>query len=125
MPENDGLSTQRNKSQPVWPVLLRSMRTIGPPPPLPAVPNVTSEYCLAGGAMLQTPERLWPPSLPLAKPPAFLNPEYPGSGNHRSPSSRGSSTPAKFEEAQAPDEAGAAPVDHEAMVAPVTGGPGT
>ncbi len=58
MPENDGLSAQRKSSHPVCPTLVRSMRTIGPPPPLAAVPKVTSEYCLAGGAMLQTPEML-------------------------------------------------------------------
>src|SRR5258706_1211052 len=101
------------------------MRTIGPPPPVPAAPRVTSEYCLAGGEMLHTPERLCPPFLPMARPPAFLNPAYPGSGNQRSPSSSGSSMPAKLEEAQVPDDAGAAPVDQEAIVAFVTGRPGT
>jgi len=69
-----GLSAQRNSSHPVCLRLVRSIRTIGPPPPVATVPSVTSEYCFAGGAMLQTPEPLWPPSLPMATP-AFLNPE--------------------------------------------------
>jgi hypothetical protein len=48
-----------------------------------------------------------------------LFPGAPGSGYQRSPSSSGFSVPAKFEEAQLPDETGAAPVDHEAIVASV------
>jgi hypothetical protein len=73
-PDCDGLSAQRNSSHPVCPVALRSIRTIGPPPPVATVPSVTSEYCLGGGAMLQAPEALCPPSLPMATP-AFLNPD--------------------------------------------------
>src|SRR5438132_1164600 len=41
----------------------------------------------------------------MARPPAFRNPEYPGSGYQRSPSSRGFSTPMKLEESCVPDEA--------------------
>ena len=93
------------------------MRTIGPPPPLPTAPNVTSEYCFCGGAMLHTPDMLWPAFNPMASPPAFRNPKKPGNGYQRSPSSNGFSAPAKFVEVQVPDEVGAGPVDQDAMVA--------
>jgi len=43
-------------SQPLQPVKMESR--FGPPPPLVTVPNVTSEYCVAGGAMLHTPSAL-------------------------------------------------------------------
>ena len=56
----------------------------------------------------------------MARPPIFLNPEYPGSGYQRSPSSRGFSIPAKVEAVQVPDETGAGPVAHEAIFASVT-----
>src|SRR5207302_10078793 len=74
-PDSVGLSAQRKSSHPVCPGLVRSIRTTGPPPPLAIVPSVTSEYCFAGGAILQTPDTLWPASRPIARPPAFLKPE--------------------------------------------------
>src|ERR1700704_3789971 len=120
MPEEPGWSAQRKSSHPVVPGLLRSIRTIGPPPPVATAPSVTSEYCFGGGAIPHAPARLWPASLPMAKPPAFRKPVYPGSGYQRSPSSRGSSTPSKVDDALVPTEAGAAPVDHEAIVASVS-----
>src|SRR5262249_35470392 len=95
------------------------MRTRGPPPPLLTVPSVTSEYCVAGGAMLQAPERLWPQSFPTATPPVLRKPAKPGSGYQRSPSSIGSSTPTKSDEAQVPDETGLPPPDHAPMRASV------
>src|SRR6266404_6334399 len=110
-----GLSAQRNSNHPVCTEALRSTRTSGPPPPLATVPSVTSEYCVAGGAMLQLAVALWPSCLPMASPPVFLNPEYPGNGYQRSPSSRGSSAPTKIEESWVPDEEGAAPADQEVM----------
>jgi hypothetical protein len=58
IPDWVGLSAQTNSSHPVCPALVRSMRTIGPPPPVATVPKVTSEYCFWGGAMLHTPEAL-------------------------------------------------------------------
>src|SRR5882672_8757355 len=70
--------------------------------------------------MLHTPVALWSKSFPLATPPVFLNPEYPGSGYQRSPSSSGSSAPKKSVEVQVPDETGAASVDHDAIRALAT-----
>src|SRR6266850_8379100 len=119
------LSAQRNSSHPVGPALVRSIRTATPPPLLGSTgPSVTSEYCVAGGVMPQTPERL-PISyglLLIATPPVFMKPEEPGSGYQRSPSSRGFSAPSNVEDAQVPEEVGAAPVDQEAIVASVSAG---
>src|SRR3979490_327690 len=120
MPVQLGFAAERKSSQPVCPAFLRSMRPIGPPPPPATEPSVTSEYCRAGGAMPHAPAALCPESLPTTKPPALLNPWYPGSGYHRSPPSSGSSVPAKVDEADVPEEAAAAPVDHDAIRAPCT-----
>src|SRR5438445_8531677 len=117
-----------NNSHPVGPMFVRSIRTITPPPLLGSTgPSVTSEYCVAGGVMPQTPESR-PISyglLLMARPPAFLKLKTPdpGNGYQRSPSSRGSSAPSKVVDAQVPEDTGAAPVDHEAIFASVSVGP--
>src|SRR2546425_12445057 len=120
------LSAHMNSIQPVGPSAVRSIRTSTPPPLLRSTgPRVTSEYCVGGGAMLQTPEQfpIWKGLLLMARPPAFLKPEDPGSGYQGSPSSSGSAAPSKVDDAQVPEETGAAPVDHEAITASVSVGP--
>src|SRR5207248_11634808 len=58
MPHASGCSAHKDSSQPVYVRLLRSIRTIGPPPPPAIVPSVTSEYWFGEGAMLHAPVAL-------------------------------------------------------------------